>query len=387
MATTLSSTEVCDRLGIRPQTLYAYVSRGLLTPTKDGRRSRFRVDEVEVLAQRTARGRRPGRFEVNIETAITLLDPRGRLLYRGVDATELAATWSYERVAAWLWTGEDRGEPGVSWSADRTAVALARRAQRDVDDGATLGDRLRLSVASIATVRPRIDDRTVLLATIVESLPMRGGVPQEQSLAARLWSRLTTLRPTAARLRSLEAALILFADHELAASTLAARVAASTWARPTSVVLAGLAALEGPLHGGLHHVARTMLRDTERHGGDEAVERARATYGGVPGLGHPVYRDHDPRCAALLEHVRAVAPAATMQVVDELAVAIRRSGPGPVNADVALGALTFANRMPMDAGDAIFAVARVAGWLAHADEESAYRLRFRPRAVYIGTRP
>src|SRR3982074_2644322 len=107
----MTSAEACDRLGIRPQTLYAYVSRGLLTPQKLGRRSHFPVAQVEALAQRTARGRRPGRFEISIETAITLLDPGGRLFYRGVDATELAGRWSFERVSEWLWSGRDGGEP------------------------------------------------------------------------------------------------------------------------------------------------------------------------------------------------------------------------------------------------------------------------------------
>lgn len=383
-AATMSSAEACDRLGIRPQTLYAYVSRGLLTPRKVGRRSRFPVSQVEALAQRTARGRRPGRFEINIETGVTLLDPRGRLFYRGVDATALAGDWSYERVAAWLWDGEDRGEPQVPWAADAEAVEAARGAQLALPAGVALGPRLRLALAAMAAVGGERPAPPTLVATLVESLPVLGA-ERGGSIAERLWPRLTAHRPTTEAIRALDAALVLLADHELAASALAARVAASTWAGPHEVVLAGLATLAGPLHGGADEPVRVLLADAARRGAANAIDDALEVTRRLPGVGHTVYQTLDPRCDALLPFVRTAVPARAA-LVDGVASAMQERTGTFLNVDFALGALVHVTKMVPEAGRTIFAVARIAGWLAQAAEESAHRLRFRPRAVYIGAR-
>ena len=386
----LTSAQACSALGIRPQTLYAYVSRGVLTPRKEGRRSWFAATDVEALAQRTARGRRPGRVDLSIESAITFLDPRGQLLYRGVDVGDIARRWSFERTAVWLWTGVDRDEPGP-WVADPDSLELARRVQSQLDTRTPLQHRVRVAAAVLgardSTEAARLEAASAI-ATIVESLPLRGRRPADGAdIAARLWPRLTALVPDGRRVAALRTALVAFADHELATSTLAVRVATSTSAWPLDAILAGLATMGGGRDGGAQRYTRRLVREICNEGAVAPVERALDRWGVVPGVGHAVYTAGDPRVRPLLAALHAAGEREVLSAVAALEDEIGgRRGLGPLNADTALAALAEAYEMGPGAGEAIVAVARMAGWWAHAAEESKHRLRFRPRAVYTGDR-
>jgi citrate synthase len=205
-------------------------------------------------------------------------------------------------------------------------------------------------------------------------------------IAERLWSRLCDRRPAPELLRALSAALVLLADHELAASTLAARVAASVRADPYAVVGTGLGAMSGALHGGASLGAETLLAaargpdDVPRVVG-ELLRRGEK----VPGFGHFVYRGGDPRAVLLLGLLRRAAPKSGQLAVAEavLAEVRRKSLPEP-NIDFAIATLARVAGMVMGAGEAIFAVARTAGWIAHALEAYAGDGPLRPRAVYTG---
>jgi citrate synthase len=187
-------------------------------------------------------------------------------------------------------------------------------------------------------------------------------------------------------LRALSAALVLLADHELAASTLAARVAASVRADPYAVVGTGLGAMSGALHGGASLGAETLLAaargpdDVPRVVG-ELLRRGEK----VPGFGHFVYRNGDPRAIVLLGLVRRAAPKSGPLAVAEavLAEVRRKSLPAP-NIDFAITTLARVAGMVTGAGEAIFAVARTAGWIAHALEAYEGDGPLRPRAVYTG---
>jgi len=418
----LSAPEAAARLGVQPQTLYSYVSRGLLRshPTPGRRASRYSRHEVERLAARSRSGGRPeraGGLEIVVDTTLTLLDPAGHLYYRGWDVTDAARTASYERVAEWLWTGQDEGEP-APWVSRPEALAAARRAGAGLAAGATLVDRMRIGTAVAATTDPlRHDLRPQavvalgrsLVSTLVDSLPPAGPEPAASEggsgarsgarsgeegrpgagVAARLWPALSPCRPTQAELGVLNTALVLLADHELAASTLGARVAASTWADPYLVVQAGLGVLGGPLHGGATEAVRNFLGPVA----EGRVSPAQAVgehlrNGRVPGLGHAVYEGPDPRAGALLEALEAARPPelAWAGVQGVLGLLEERDLPRP-NIDMAMGAMAVCLGLAPGAGEATFAVARVAGWLAHAMEEYQHRLRFRPRAVYLGPAP
>jgi citrate synthase len=208
-------------------------------------------------------------------------------------------------------------------------------------------------------------------------------------IAGRVWPKLCAGPPPAGLLDALRAALVLLADHELAASTLAVRVAASVRADPYAVVATGLGALGGALHGGASLGAEAMLAaaqdpaDAPRVVG-ELLRRGER----VPGFGHFVYRSGDPRATLLLALVKAAVPASPRLAVADavLAETHRRALPEP-NIDFALAVLASCAGMITGAGEVVFAVARTAGWLAHAMEEYASRTPLRPRAVYTGPAP
>ncbi|GAA4629163.1 citrate synthase [Actinoallomurus vinaceus] len=395
----IDAARAAERLGVKPATLYAYVSRGVLRRRRspDGRRSLFDPAEIEELARRGRPRRPPGASELVIESRVTALGD-DRPYYRGRDALDLAGSHDFEAVAEWLWAGEPSSAGGDAWRPSPQAVAVARAAQSGLPGETLPLDRLQVITTALAAadpVRLVLDAPAVvalgrrLIAGMVESLPAAGGdadPPGGASIAARLWTRLTPQEPRPATVRALNAALVLLADHELASSTLAARIAASVRADPYAVVTAGLGAAGGGLHGGASLGAEAFLAEIP------APERAARVIGerlrrgeGVPGFGHRVYRVRDGRAGCLLDLVRAAAPDHERLAVAEtvLAEARGRGLPG-VNVDFALATLGAVTGMGRGAGEAIFAVARTAGWLAHALEEYARGTPLRPRAIYTG---
>jgi citrate synthase len=395
----IDAGEAAKRLGVKPATLYAYVSRGVLRRHRgeDGR-SRFDAAEVERLARRGRPRRGPGPAEVVIESEITALGA-DRPYYRGRDALELAARLDLESVAGWLWTGSDPADRAGAWRAAPEAMAAGRAAQASLPEDVLPLERLQVIVPALGAADPRrltFDPPAVvavgqsLIAGMVDCLPPAGtppaGAPGDP-VGARLWPKLTPAPPTPGLVDALRAALVLLADHELAASTLAARIAASVRANPYAVVSAGLAAMGGALHGGASLGAEALLAEVRHSGqGVRQVLGLRLRRGErIPGFGHSVYRGQDGRGAVLLQRVREAAPdhdglAAAGAV---LAEARRRRLP-ELNVDFALAVLTTVAGMASGAGEAIFAVARTVGWLAHALEEYANPTRLRLRAAYAG---
>jgi citrate synthase len=376
----LSAPEAAAALGVKPATLYAYVSRGLVGRERPpgGRTSRYARADVERLA---ARQRRPpgdsGGLDLSIETAITRLDPGGSLSYRGWDVTE-AASAGFGVVAHWLWTGE-RFDPD-----DDDRPRLPSPADVPTSASAPGIDLIRMALAAARSRDTQRDDHRpgavaetgrTILATMIAALPEQQAPSRHDSIAARLWTRLTARPPRLRDVELLDTTLVLLADHELAASTLAARVVASTWADPYLVVLAGLSALGGPLHGGASEAARALLREADVA---DAIERRLAEEQRIPGFGHRVYRVRDPRADHLLGRLEET-PALTAAIET-----MRRRTQLLPNVDLTLAALAEAHDMIPNATELVFAVARVAGWLAHAIEEYEHRLRFRPRAAYVG---
>ncbi|MEV0405540.1 citrate/2-methylcitrate synthase [Actinoallomurus sp. NPDC050550] len=406
----IDAARAAERLGVKPATLYAYVSRGVLRRRRspDGRRSLFDPAEVEELARRGRPRRPPGASELVIESRVTALGD-DRPYYRGRDALSLAGSDDFEAVAEWLWAGEPssagadarRSSPQVGgdvWRSGPQAVAVARAAQSGLPEETLPLDRLQVITTALAAadpVRLVFDAPAVvalgrrLIAGMVESLPAARGEadpPDGASIAARLWTRLTPQEPRPAAVRALNAALVLLADHELAASAFAARVAASVRADPYAVVTAGLGAAGGGLHGGASLGAEALLAEisTPERAARVIGERLRRGEG-VPGFGHRVYRLRDGRAGCLFDLVRDAAPGHERLAVAEavLAEARGRGLPG-VNVDFALATLGAVTGMRRGAGEAIFAVARTAGWLAHALEEYARGTPLRPRAIYTG---
>jgi citrate synthase len=393
----LTATEATTALGVKPQTLYAYVSRGMIRRERrpGSRTSRYARSDVERLAEHGRPRVRADGFDIVIDQAVTRLDPAGHLAYRGWDATRAAVDARFEEVAAWLW-GSTIG-PHEHWSSDRDGLAVARAVQATLPDDTPLPDRLRVAVATLRPCDPLRNDRRAasvaaragtLIATMVKALPpvdARDEPTATGSIARRLWTRVSPLEPTNVRVRALDRALSLLADHELATSTLAVRVAASTWADPYLLLLAGLAAVGGPLHGGQSELVRSTLRDAVASTPEAAIGRLLRDGEHVPGFGHQVYEGPDPRTPVLLDAIERCTPPRDLWSAARgvLAVMARDDGPHP-NVDFALGVLAESTRMVHGAGEAIFAVARSAGWIAHGLEEYQHRLRYRIRATYTG---
>lgn len=407
MADYLTAAEAARRLGVKPATLYAYVSRGVLSRVRapDGRTSLFGAEEVEQLARR-GRPRRPaGVADITVESAITEITGDS-LRFRGLDATRLAVSRTFEEVAELLWTGEfpsGRESGREPWRARPAALAAGRAAQAALPAGTLPLERLQVIVPAMAATDPlrlQLDRPAVIaagqniIAGMVDCLPGDVTSAAAEPVAGRLWSRLCAGngpghgqgRPAPGLMRALSAALVLLADHELAASTLAARAAASVRADPYAVVGTGLGAMSGALHGGASLGAETLMAAAS---GPEDVPRVVAELlrrgEKVPGFGHFVYRGGDPRAILLLDLVRRVAPKSRqLAVADAVFAEVRHKSLPEPNIDFAIATLVRVAGMVRGAGEAIFAVARTAGWIAHALEAYSGPGPLRPRAVYTG---
>ena len=360
----IGAGEAARRLGIKPATLYSYVSRGVLRRRagEDGRSSLFDAGEVESLARR-GRPRHPGAGEFVIESALTEITS-DRTCYRGLDITSLAARYELEDAAWLLWTGELTGRDRGPWRATEAALRAGRAAQAALPPGTLPLERFGVIVPALAAADPlrlQLDPPAVIaagqaiMAGLVDCLPAAGapGVaaadgtspggsasPDERSasLTERLWAKLCPGPPDDGLKGALRVALVLLADHELAASTFAARVAASVRADPYAVVATGLGAAGGALHGGASLGVEAMLAAAA---GPQDVTRAVGSLlrrgERIPGFGHFVYRAGDPRAAFLLGEIRARAPGSPrLAVADALVREVVGRGLPTPNIDFAL---------------------------------------------------
>jgi citrate synthase len=375
----LTAAETQARLNIRPQTLYAYVSRGRLEAKPDAadpRRSLYRAADVARLEARKARGRKAAAVA---EDAIAWGEPvlassittvvEGRLYYRGRDAVVLAETETLETVARLL-----RGGDGVRLKAGRDAPPVL------ADARARLFAALAARAAADAPIRGRgahvlAAEGASLLDTAADAVAGSVGDGPIHARLAEAWGVDAGGGDLIRRL------LVLLADHELNASTFAARVAASTGASLAAAGLAGLAALSGPLHGGMAPRVEAFIAEAERVGAEAAVAARIAQGLPIPGFGHQLYPASDPRAAALLA---AFTPPPAYEAVREAAEAMTGVRP---NVDMALTGLAAALGLPRGAPFLIFAIGRMAGWQAHALEQAQTGQIIRPRARYVGPDP
>ncbi|MCP8884923.1 citrate synthase [Devosia sp. XJ19-1] len=368
----LTAEEALVRLGTKPQTLYANVSRGRITARPDPgdpRKSLYRQDDVERMASRQ-QGRRPARTvaaetiawgEPVLETSIaTVAD--GRLLYRGQDASSLAETATLGAIARLLWNAGAEVDFAGRARALAPGMAAAYRAVAE------------LAVTDMPSAGR---NRTVLLTDAARAVSFLTGAlaapgtdPVHERLA-RQWGH-----PEAAD--AIRRALVLLAEHELNASTFAARVTASTGAPLSAAVLAGLAALSGPLHGTASQSMAGLVDRARAQGAEAAIREQLRQGNALPCFGHRLYPEGDVRAKALLAAFEVPELFGNMVEAGE-----RLSGEKP-NVDFALCALTEAFALPAEAPLHIFALARSVGWIAHALEQIETGALIRPRARYTG---
>jgi citrate synthase len=394
----LSSREAARRLGVSAATLYAYVSRGLLrSEAVDGRRERrYRADDIVRLKRRRDVGRKAESIANHaldfgtpvLESALTLIED-GRLYYRGLDAAELARTASLEDTARLLWSSDDKPFAAANIPPMTTALRRAWLA------AATLGpvDRcLVLLPAAAALDHPSwVEDRTAMLETGVRTLRLLtaavtarppSALPVHEQLAAA-WRVPNHLAPI------LRAVLVLLADHEFNASAFAARVVASTGANLYGATIAGLAALNGPRHGGATRRVAALFDEVKR-ATDLDAELARLLRSRVyiPGFGHPLYPDGDIRADTLFALLRERTPdSSELAFAERLAAAVERVIDRKANVDFTTVAVERVLGLPKDSALALFLLGRTVGWIAHALEQAAHGALIRPRARYTGPRP
>jgi len=392
----LSAREAAEFLGVKPETLYAYASRGLLRRVGTGKRRRYLLEDLERLQtrQRARSGHGPVAAaalsfgEPVLDTRITGIDARGPR-YRGRPAVELAlAGAKFESVAELLWSGELPPAPPTWLPLPAPAGGLGRER--------TSLEELWLALPMLAAAAPGRLSRApgvelALSRQLIRSLA-------ELLLAPRLRHKAKSiaelLAPSAkisrgAAIAALDLALVLLADHELNASSFAARIAASTDASLFACVSAALATLTGPRHGGACDRVEALLDEAAslpRPG--DVVERRTRRGDIVPGFGHPLYPQGDPRAPPLLARARSLAkrdPAAQKRLEPALVLAKILAGQGlPATVDFGLVALTRALGMKPGSAARLFALGRSAGWVAHVLEQRGAKAVLRPRARYVG---
>jgi citrate synthase len=391
----ISAHEAARRLGVKPATLYAYVSRGLLrsSPGPDSRERRYYIEDVQRLMGQRHRGRRSGaplkpfdRLTPVLDTSLSLIE-NGRLYYRGNDASALAETADLETVAQLLW-GLDANEPpniGVLRMELRSLMVRSRLPATAMDRarwvlvGLGMKDVGALDSSPQAVVRTGSRLVSALAASVTTALP--NAVPVHRQLA-QAWD----LDEQGADL--VRRCLVLVADHELNASTYVARCIASTGASPYAAVVGALGALSGPRHGGetsgVEMLLREVLRTADLRG---AIARRLQRGERIPGFGQPLYPNGDPRAGHIFHAVKASRYArqseAPLQIAREISELI---GSRP-NVDFALGLLSVVLKLPPGSGLGIFLVARSVGWIAHLIEQYATATIIRPRARYVGVLP
>lgn len=411
----LSAREAIALLGIKRETLYAYVSRGLVRSvpgdgTARGRRY-FKSDLERLKARHDARaghaavaGAALRWGEPVLDSAITRIDAELGPVYRGEAATTLVERDTpFEAVAARLW-GAERVERFVA-----DGPGLPVRTVAPLVEGAPL-PMLAAVVPLLATRDParfqapesaELPRARALIARMVAALALRDRRRVDRALAAASLARALAIAlgsqareseraiadsPKARRVSAIDAALVLCADHELNPSTFAARVAASSGADLYACISAALATLSGPRHGGVCDRIEAMLAEAGEPARAAKIVRERARRGeAIPGFGHPLYAKGDPRASPLLDAAQSLAPKAdTVRTVMAVVRAMRDEGRELPTLDLGLVALSGALGFPPGSAVALFAIGRTAGWIAHVLEQRKADFVLRPRARYVG---
>jgi citrate synthase len=402
MSEYLTAKQAAAELGISLPTLYAYVSRGLIRSEETAGKSRakqYHAADIAALKSRKELQRNPAKAVETalhfgapvLESAITLIQD-GRLYYRTHNAIQLAQTHTFEQIAALIWTNNFQTAdlfPNTPNPDDLTLVqSLLPRLTyltpmerfQVVLPLAAAGDLAAFDSTAVAQTGSRI---LRLMTTTVTTSQMT------TTIAHSLQQEWAASTPEAVSL--LNTALILCADHELNVSSFTARCVASAGATPYGVVMAGLAALQGSKHGGYTERVEALFREV----GDAARDRVRVRVTiasrlrrgeGIPGFGHKLYPDGDPRGQMLLAGITAVFPHKTIlaqAIVNEVQQAI---GQHPT-IDFALVSLAQALDLPPGAALALFALGRTVGWIGHAIEQYDLDQLIRPRARYTGPMP
>ncbi|MEP3045196.1 MAG: citrate synthase family protein [Roseibium sp.] len=382
----LSAKEAATELGVQPATLYAYVSRGLISSVAGvGKQRRYDAGDVRRLKGRKSSeepaGTRPLTGDPVLETELTLICEDGPV-YRGQSALDLAENSSLETVATLLWGCQQNpfAEKGPVASPvlpdglgplERLMMALSAWPLQD--KAAYTQAPVLLQKKGASLLRYGV---AALLGTKPDDVPIHTQIAKAYGISEK-------------SKHLIRAALVLSADHELNTSTFAARCAASTRAPLHAALLSGLGAFTGPRHGAASGRVSAWVADIDPNTDVEALISDRLSRGEtLPGFGHSIYGDRDPRAEWLLNALMQSEP--DHEFVRKLPAFLKAGeelyGQFP-NIDFALAIIQKTYQLPGDSGKVLFCAGRIVGWIAHALEQYGAQEQIRPRATYVGLRP
>lgn len=384
----LTAQEAAERLGINVSTVYAYVSRGHLRSEPGGTNQRTRMypaEEVDRLLSKREQRKDPAHVAQTalnwgpavLDSSITRIE-NGELYYRGQAVRTMALTNTVEEVAAMIWTDADQainfaGARPIPKEARAIKPLFARMHAVLALEEARDETAFDLRTPAVVRTGARI------LALLVETAC--GRHPETLGVAKTLASAWAPKDPHAESL--LSAALIMCADHELNISAFTARCTASAGSTPYAAVSAGLHALAGYKHGGESLHTEALLNTIAEPGAARPHVAGMLRRGErVPGFGHRLYPDGDPRASTLLNEL------ARLRKSDPIAKALARAmhdlaGERPT-IDFALALLSRLLHLPDGSPLVLFALGRTIGFIGHAIEQYESGTMIRPRARYVG---
>lgn len=420
----LTAAEAASQLGVKLGTLYAYVSRGWLKSYRrrlGGRQALYRRADIEALrglvapergrrarslpdasswvtvAQPTVAGETPAPGVIVTESAVSSII-EGRLAYRGYPIEEVVEHASFEEACLLLWDGERPAEPAAAEL--RHAIASARMPAPVATTVAALGEdappllKLSAMMPSLAAWERRRErlQRSERARLIISMLPLplarRQRAASDGGMAERLLHTVAATGASDWEVLAMNRILVACAEHEMNASTFAARVVASTGADLYASVLAALCSLSGPIHGGACDRIEQMFSDLE---GGMRIEECLEAFGREgrlpPGFGHAIYPEGDPRAVLLKDTAATIARRKGRRLYEsaiKVEQAVWKHQRLRPNLDFYLTVCTRMMGFPRGIPAAIFAVGRAAGWIAHALEQYADNRLIRPRMRYRG---
>jgi len=398
----LTGAQAAEFLGVKAATLYAYASRGLIESMPAGGRERiYRLSDLIKMRQ-SSRGFKTAKDTDAavwtgpvIKSGITEIRETGHY-YRGENALELAARrTSFEQTVELLWETQSAAP---DWRAIRP-LTLPKQLKGISGSEVDFLDLLKLLLVSIEMTDPVCRKLTgddvfdtarrliVTMATVLGSGSERDKYLQdaEFAIASTVLYALSGRR-SHDQAGLINLALVLCADHELNASALAARIAASCDASLYSCLLSALGSFSGTLHGSASRRAEDIVTTSMKFKTATAwLKDYLRQFETIPGFGTELYRKGDPRAKLLIESALEIGSRNPhLRRLVELVTCVREQLGAEPNLDVGLAAVSYALSLPPGAGSTIFAISRTSGWIAHSREQRLYGGQIRPRARYIG---
>lgn len=396
----LTAKEAAKELGVSVTTLYAYVSRGLIRSESTETSHQHRYNQEDILALKARKQLRQDPTKAAemaldwgspVMTSEICLILEGNLYYRGLNVLDLATKNSLEEVASLIWLDDI----SAHFAKERNNVYLEHLQE-------THQKLTNLSLIEIFQVliplaakfdiaaydlRPAgvASTGAQILRLMVNIISQGKG--SEKNLASTLQKSWAENSKKAAQL--INAALIVCADHELNASTFTARCVASTGANPYLVVTAGLSALQGYKHGGQGEQVEILLQQAKSLDNVTSILVDRLRRGEkIPGFGHSLYPQGDPRAKLLIKLAEEFAPKNKAVLLAQSLVkeVFDLTGELP-NLDMGLATISQVLNLPIGTAITLFAMGRVVGWLGHAIEQYKSNQLIRPRAKYVGREP